>query len=129
MCPFLNGELDTIFKGERSEVSGEARGGTGGFCDLIGECRGGREGGVSSWGEADFTVFTDVVEERESEEEVTDSLLGEIGDLLRPRSSFEDESLPLILLAMALTGGLELVLVGVELNSSCEFDRVMFAPN
>ena len=129
MCPFLNGELDTIFKGERSEVSGEARGGTGGFCDLIGECRGGREGGVSSWGEADFTVFTDVVEERESEEEVTDSLLGEIGDLLRPRSSFEDESLPLILLAIALTGGLELVFVTFELNSSWEFDRAMFAPN
>ena len=37
MCPFLNGELDTIFKGERSEVSGEASGGTGGFCDLMGE--------------------------------------------------------------------------------------------
>ena len=74
-------------------------------------------------------MFTDAVEERESEDEVTESLLGEIGDLLRPRSSFEDESLPLILLAMALTGGLELVFVGVELNSSWEFDRVMFAPN
>ena len=74
-------------------------------------------------------MFTDAVEERESEEEVTESLLGEIGDLLRPRSSFEDESLPLILLAMALTGGLELGLVPFELNSSCEFDRVMFAPN
>ena len=74
-------------------------------------------------------MFTEAVEERESEDEVTESLLGEIGDLLRPRSSFEDESLPLILLAMALTGGLELVFVGVELNSSCEFDRVMFAPN
>lgn len=74
-------------------------------------------------------MFTDAVEERESEEEVTESLLGEIGDLLRPRSSFEDESLPLILLAMALTGGLELGLVAFELNSSWEFDRVMFAPN
>ena len=75
-------------------------------------------------------MFTDAVEERESEEEVTESLLGEIGDRLRPRSSFEDESLPLILLAMALTGGLELgLLVAFELSSSCEFDRVMFAPN
>ena len=74
-------------------------------------------------------MFTDAVEERESEEEVTESLLGEIGDLLRPRSSFEDESLSLILLAMALTGGLVLGLVAFELNSSCEFDRVMFAPN
>ena len=74
-------------------------------------------------------MFTDAVEERESEDEVTESLLGEIGDLLRPRSSFEDESLPLILLAMALTGGLVLVVVAFELNSSCEFDRVMFAPN
>ena len=74
-------------------------------------------------------MFTDAVEERESEEDVTESLLGEIGDLLRPRSSFEDESLPLILLAMALTGGLVLVVVAFKLNSSCEFDRVMFAPN
>ena len=75
-------------------------------------------------------MFTDAVEERESEEEVTESLLGEIGDLLRPRSSFEDESLPLILLAMALTGGLVLgLLVAFELSSSCEFDRAMFAPN
>ena len=74
-------------------------------------------------------MFTDAVEERESEEEVTESLLGEIGDLLRPRSSFEDESLPLILLAMALTGGLVLGLVAFELNSSWEFDRAMFAPN
>ena len=130
MWPFLNGELDTIFNGERSEVSGEASGGTGGFCDLTGECRGGREGGASSWGEADLTVFTDAVEDNESDDEVTESLLGEIGDLLSPRSSLEDESLPLILLAIALTGGLELTLVvPLELSSSWELDLAMFAPN
>ena len=72
---------------------------------MFGECRGGREGGISSWGEADFTVFTEAVEDSESEEDVTDSLLGEIGDRFRPRSSLEEDILPLILLAMALTGG------------------------
>ena len=96
---------------------------------MTGEWRGGREGGASSWGEADFTVFTEAVEERESDDEVTDSLLGEIGDRLRPRSSCEDDSLPLNLLAMALTGGREAVAVGEDLSSSWEFDRTMFAPN
>ena len=86
--------------------------------------------GASSWGEADLTVFTDAVEDNESDDEVTESLLGEIGDLLSPRSSLEDESLPLILLAIALTGGLELTLVvPLELSSSWELDLAMFVPN
>ena len=100
----MNGELETILRGERSEASGDASGGKGGFCVRAGELRGGREGGVSSRGEADFTVFTEAVEERESEEEVTDSLLGESGEGLRPTSSCEDENFSLLLLAITLAG-------------------------
>lgn len=117
--------------GERSEASGEARGGTGGFCVLTGECLGGREGGISSWGEADFTVFTEAVEESESDDEVTESLDGDMGDLLSPMSSVEEDSFPLILEAMVLTGGLEDVdsVEDEDTSSSCELDLVMLDPN
>ena len=37
MCPFLKGEFETIFRGERSAASGEVSGGTGGFCVRAGE--------------------------------------------------------------------------------------------
>ena len=96
----LKGELERV-RGERSEASGEASGGAGGACVRAGEGQGGREGGVSSRGEADFTVFTEAVEERESEEDVTDSLLGES---LRPLPSCEEDSFSLLLQAVALAG-------------------------
>ena len=75
-------------------------------------------------------MFTEAVEESESEEEVTESLLGEIGDRLRPRSSCEDECFPLIILAIARTGGrLELILlvllVLLLLSSSWDVERGM----
>ena len=71
---------------------------------LVGDSRGGR-GGLSSVGEADFTVFTEAVEEIESELEVTLSLDGDIGDLFRPRSSELELSLPFTLgPAVALIG-------------------------
>ena len=100
----MKGELETILRGERSEASGEASGGPGGACVRAGEWRGGREGGVSSRGEADFTVFTEVVEERESEEDVTDSLLGESGERLRPLPSCEKDSFSLLLQVVTLAG-------------------------
>ena len=61
---------------------------------LVGDNLGGRGGlgGLSELGEADFTVFTEAVEEMESELEVTLSLEGDIGDL--PRSSVLELSLP-----------------------------------
>ena len=75
-------------------------------------------------------MFTDAVEESESEEDVTDSLLGEIGDRLRPRSSCDDECFPLIILAIARTGGrveliLLVLLVLLLLSSSWEVERGM----
>ena len=94
--PVLKGLLETSLCW-RSSLSGEARGGMGGLMfTLVGDSLGGR-GGLSSVGEADFTVFTEAVEEMESELEVTLSLEGEIGDLLRPRSSELELSLPLTL--------------------------------
>ena len=63
---------------------------------LVGDSLGGR-GGLSSVGDADFTVFTEAVEEIESELEVTLSLDGDSGDLLRPRSSELELSLPFTL--------------------------------
>ena len=97
ICPFLKGLLETIFR-EKSVFSGDARGGIGGLMfTLVGEASlGGRLGGFSSWGEADLTVFTEAVEEMESELEVMLSLEGEIGDLLRPKSSLDELIFPLI---------------------------------
>ena len=43
-----------------------------------------------------MTVFTEAVEEMESELEVMLSLEGEIGDLLRPKSSLDELIFPLI---------------------------------
>ena len=60
---------------------------------LVGDSLGGR-GGLSSLGDADFTVFTEAVEEIESELEVTLSLEGEMGDLPVPRSSVLELSFP-----------------------------------
>jgi len=48
ICPFLNGLLETIFN-EKSDFSGEARGGIGGLIfTLVGDNLGGRLGGFSS---------------------------------------------------------------------------------
>ena len=86
-----------------SELSGEARGGMfgggGGLLlvvvidgraakDLLGELRGGREGGLSSDGDTDLTVFTEAVEDIESllEARLID-FDGLIGDRLVSRSS------------------------------------------
>lgn len=102
----MNGLLETIFKG-MSVCSGEARGGMGGLTlTFVGDCLGGKLGGEgpsSSAGEADLTVLTDAVEERESELEVTLSFDGLIGDRFKPRSSLEELSLPFILDATAFT--------------------------
>ena len=102
--PVLKGLLDTIFSG-MSAFSGEARGGIGGFTFIfVGESRGGRHGGgSSSVGEADLTVLTEAVEERESELEVTLSFEGLIGDLFSPKSSLEELNFPLIFDATDLT--------------------------
>ena len=95
-CPFLKGELETSLCWS-SDLSGDARGGMGGLMfTLVGDSLGGR-GGLSSVGDADFTVFTEAVEEIESELEVTLSLDGDSGDLLRPRSSELELSLPFTL--------------------------------
>ena len=118
MWPFLKGELDTIPLREEGDISlpsGDARGGLELF---VGEERGGRDGGTSSWGEADLTVFTEAVEERESLEDVTDSLDGDMGDLFVLKSSVELDSLPLILLAMVRTGGLWVTKLKVDPSSS-----------
>ena len=42
-------------------------------------------------------MFTEAVEEREEEEDVTDSLLGESGDRLRPRSFSDNETFPVVI--------------------------------
>jgi len=104
ICPFLKGLFETSLCWS-SEFSGEARGGWGGFMfTLVGDSLGGR-GGLSSVGEADFTVFTEAVDEMESELEVTLSFDGDIGDLLRPRSSELELSLPFTFgPAVGLTG-------------------------
>ena len=102
--PVLKGLLDTILSG-MSAFSGEARGGIGGFTFiLVGESLGGRHGGgSSSAGDADFTVLTDAVEERESELEGTLNFEGLMGDLFNPKSSLEELNFPLIFDATDLT--------------------------
>jgi hypothetical protein len=95
-----------------SELSGEASGGaTGGetgsrgaFPPLLGEDLGGRDGGPSSAGDTDFTVFTEAVDDMES---LLDARLidfdGLIGDLLVSRSSDEVLILVKSLVAMVFT--------------------------
>jgi hypothetical protein len=91
-----------------SELSGEARGGTTGGLDngvdLHGDDLGGRDGGLSSAGETDLTVFTEAVEDIESllEARLID-LDGLIGDRFVSRSSEDVLILLFSLEAMVLT--------------------------
>lgn len=129
---FLKGLLETIFK-EKSVFSGEAKGGIGGLIfTLVGDNLGGRLGGFSSCGEADLTVFTEAVEEIESELEVMLRLEGLMGDLLRSRSSELELSLPLTLAVTVLTGWCTACLAAClpdVISSSCEFDLTKLLPN
>ena len=81
-----------------------ASGGRGGRGLIFtGEGRGGREGGFSSAGETDFTVFTEAHEEIESLLEVMLIFEGLLGDFLVFRSSIEVLILLFSLDAIALT--------------------------
>ena len=74
-------------------------------------------------------MFTEAVEESESEDEVTESLDGEMGERLRPMSSVDEDSFPLILETLFLTGGRVVDTVEQDPSSSCELDLTRFDTN
>lgn len=79
-----------------------------------------------------MTVFTEAVEEIESELEVMLSLEGLMGDLLRSRSSELELSLPLTLAVTVLTGwctGCLAACLPDVISSSCELDLTKLLPN
>ena len=117
ISPVLKGLLDTSLEVISSgEVMEDARG-------LEGDGRGGREGGASSAGDTDFTVFTEVLEDNESLLEVMLIFDGLRGDRLVSRSSVDVLALPLNFEAMVRT--LWTPAAGFSMISSCEVDFTM----